>query len=552
MRIGGIASGMDTEQMIRDLMRVERVRVDRLLQQEQRVRWRQEAYNDINRNMANFILNTRMAFSGSERTITRSTVDRFDWVKSANSSNESVVRATATSSAMNGIHTIEVIDVAGVASVTTKNLNEMLQNGTFKEDFNGKEITIKTHASNETVTFRVGDSEDGKIGVKNINDLVRGINNLTVTEGTKTINLGLRAAFDSTLGQLMITTRETGQDRSIEIFGNLAEDMFHPDDYTRLSTGMVKGKDAKIKFNGSEEVISRPTNNFSVFGINLQLQSVSPPNTSVTIRVDANVDGIYNKIDEFVKSYNQMLDEINGLIGQKFYRDFPPLTDEQKTAMSEDDIKKWEERARSGLLRQDEGLTRIIQSMRSSIYNPVKDVIGQFSHISNIGITTGTFQDGGKLVINEDRLRSAIANDPEGVVNLLFKTSDTVIPNNGTPEEIRTARQNRANETGIIQRIYDDMITGMKDIIRRSGHGGDASLFRTVQSNMLIDFVTRQSSISVIERDLSSISRRVAREEQILIGREDRYWRQFSAMEKAMNQMHQQGSWLMAQLGMGQ
>ena len=55
IRFGGIASGMDTEQMVKDLMRVERMRIDKFSQQEQRIKWRQEAYNDVNRKIANFI-----------------------------------------------------------------------------------------------------------------------------------------------------------------------------------------------------------------------------------------------------------------------------------------------------------------------------------------------------------------------------------------------------------------------------------------------------------------------------------------------------------------
>lgn len=542
MRIGGIASGMDTEQMVKDLMKVERGRVDRLLQQEQRVKWRQEAYNDINRKMANFILNTRKAFSGNERAITRGTVERFDWVKSANSSNEGIVKATATTGAINGTHTVRVDQLAEVASFTT-NINDMLNSdGTFNVN---KEITIATKIGDSLKEVKL-EIDPGKIS--NIGELVSAINSATYqeTENSPKINLGLRAAYDKDLGKLMVTTRETGAKQEVslkegtEFFG---------------TAGNAKpGKDSVIYFNGldAQNRIQKGTNNFSVFGINLQLESISPPGTSINISINANVDGIYNKVQEFVKSYNEMIDEINGLTGQKIFRDFLPLTEEQKKAMSEDDIKRWEEKSKSGLLRQDEGLTRILQSMRSSLYNQVQGTIGQFNHITSLGITTGTYQDGGKLVINEERLKAAISNDPEGVVNLLFKTSDTVVPTSGSQEEIRAARQKQANESGLIQRIYNDMITGMKDIIRRSGTSTDASLFRTVQSNMLIDFVTSNSNISVIDKDLSDINKRIAREEQIIAGREDRYWKQFAAMEKAMNQMQQQGNWLMSQLGMGQ
>ena len=553
MRIGGIASGMDTEQMVKDLIKAERVRVDKLLRQEQRIKWRQEAYHDVNRKMANFILNTRKALSGSDRAITTGTVERFDWVKSVVSSDESIVKATATTASMNGVHTVEVKSLAEVASITSIDITgtppSMLEADgiTFTPAYLGNEFTITTKTGSVPITIGTDTGQ-----VKTIDDLVSSINKATDVDGT---SLGLRASYDSSLGKLMVTTRETGKEQSIQMLdgtGTFVQDMFGATSYATLSTGAIKGASARIILNGDATEIEKPTNNFSVFGINLQLQSVSPVGTEVTLNVNADVDGIYKKVEEFIVNYNQMIDDVNGLLGQKFHRDFAPLTQEEKNAMSEDEVKLWEEKSKSGLLKQDEGLTRILQSTRTSIYNEVQETTGQFNHITNIGITTGSYQQGGKLVIDEEKLRAAISNDPEGVVNLLFKTSDTVVPTEGTPEEIRDAKQQKANETGIFQRIYDDMITGMKDVIRRSGFGPDASLYRTVQSNMLIDFVTSNGSVSVIDRDLSSINTSIAREERIIASREDRYWRQFSAMEKAMNQMQQQSSWLMNQLGMGQ
>ena len=91
------------------------------------------------------------------------------------------------------------------------------------------------------------------------------------------------------------------------------------------------------------------------------------------------------------------------------------------------------------------------------------------------------------------------------------------------------------------------MIVGMKDIVR-AGAGEHANTLRNVQSNMLIDFVT-SGSISVMDRDIMDLGERIAREEMILMRREERYWSQFTAMEKALEKMNQQSVWLMSQLG---
>ena len=118
IRLGGIASGMDTEQMVKDLMRAERVRVDKYYRQEESLKWKQEALNTTNKTLADFILKVRSGFgltsTSSTGTILNKSTDSFDWVKKVSSSNESAIKATATTNAMAGSHTVEVKQLAGV------------------------------------------------------------------------------------------------------------------------------------------------------------------------------------------------------------------------------------------------------------------------------------------------------------------------------------------------------------------------------------------------------------------------------------------------------
>lgn len=320
---------------------------------------------------------------------------------------------------------------------------------------------------------------------------------------------------------------------SAEVSGAYVTDLGLPVGETMTSQ---TGKDAVIVFNG--DTIEKATNDFSIFGINLQLQEADPLKT-VTIRVDTDVDSVVDKVTSFVDEYNALIDTINGMLSQKTYRNFPPLTQEQKSAMSEADIELWEEKAKSGLLKNDAALTRMLQNMRTNLYANVEGVSGSYDHITQIGITTGRYQDGGKLVIDEEKLRTAISNDADGVIDLLFKS-----PASGLEG------QDKMKESGLVQRVYDEMVEGMKEVVRQSGPGEDATLLRNVRSNILIDFVTEQSSISLLDKNLSSLSSRIAREENLLLRKEERYWQQFTAMEKAMAQMQSQSAWMMSQFGM--
>ncbi|HZK01489.1 MAG TPA: flagellar filament capping protein FliD, partial [Anaerovoracaceae bacterium] len=378
-----------------------------------------------------------------------------------------------------------------------------------------------------------------------IDDVVKQINTAVNEDGE---SLGLRAAYDANLGKLMIVTKEQGGDQFIRIeendltwtiFGS-ENPVFETDETGENGEKVgIWGKDAVIQFNG--DTVEQSSNNFSMFGVNYQLQSAGSGEI-VTINVESDVNSIFDKVKEFVDDYNELIDELNGLLKEKNHRDFQPLTNEEKEAMKEKEIELWEEKAKSGLLRNDETITGILQSMRNGLYSKVEGLEG-FNHITQIGITTGNYQSGGKLEINEEKLRQAIIDDSEGVIDLLFKTSDIDAPSGDTD----AAAEKRAN-SGLVERLFDDMIIGMKDIVRRAGAGEDANTLRDVQPFLLIDFVT-SGSISVMDRSLMDLGKRIAREEMNLFKREERYWSQFTAMEKALEQMNQQSTWLMSQLG---
>jgi flagellar hook-associated protein 2 len=350
-------------------------------------------------------------------------------------------------------------------------------------------------------------------------------------------SLGLQAAYDANMKRVMITNKSTGASNYLSISAvDPSSDLLMS--ALGLNYGVAAGRDAVFSFNGSPPMNSS-SNNFSIFDMDLQLKSTNA-GSPISINVNTNVEGIVNKIKDFVSRYNELVDQVSKPLNQEVFRDFMPLTAEQKEAMSEKDIEKWEEKAKSGLLRNNETLNRMLQKVRASLYENVQLSSGGSIHLTEVGISTGAFQDRGKLVIDEAKLTAAVTNNPDRILEMFFKTPDASLQ--GTA---------RFKETGLVQRLYDDLVGGMKETIRHSGPGEDAALFRNVQGNILMDFVTKHSNISVIGRDLVSLNSRIAREEELLISKEERYWQRFAAMEKALNSMNQQSSWLMSQLGMG-
>ena len=195
----------------------------------------------------------------------------------------------------------------------------------------------------------------------------------------------------------------------------------------------------------------------------------------------------------------------------------------------------------------------MMQKMIQDLYKEVEGFGGMY----DIGITTGSWRDNGKLTIDEIKLKEALRNDSEKVLNTLFKTSD--IPeqtiNSSDSETVKAEKlalmNQRSSEMGVFSRVYDNLTSGIKDIVSKSGPGSEAALLRSVKSNILIDYVT-SGSRSLIDKDVSEIDKRISRETERLASLESRYWKQFTALEKAMTQMNSQSSWLSQQFGGGQ
>lgn len=543
IRFGGMASGLDTESMVKELMKAERAKVDKLQQSKQTKTWVQEAYNDMNKSFANFILDSKKALGITRTSSTGSTFSTsyssFTWVKSASSSNESTFTATATTSAVSGTHSLKVeklatgVNKASTVDMATRNLKTDVTSTTTLSELN---VAIAG-----SVKFKIASDEEVELSyttTSTISDIVSGINALKDSSGN---SLGIKATFDETSNRLFLSTTAMGSAAKITISedgGGLLTGIGSSKFATDLTLGSeYAGQDAEIEFDGAAG-IKYSSNQFTINGITIDLKAAQPGVTN-TIKVDTNTDGIVEKVKAFVDSYNTLIDSVNTKLGEKKYRDYQPLTDEQKEAMDEDTIKLWEEKAKSGLLRNDSTLQRTLETIRSSLYEKVEGVSGSFSSMFEIGITTGSYTDKGKLEIDETKLREKIMQDPDGVMELLFKTSSS------------SDDETKQKESGIINRIYDNMVEGMKDVIDKAGAGDNASLYRKVQSNIMIEFVVKGSK-SLIDEDLLSIAKRIDTENDRLSDVEDRYWKRFTALEKAMQQMNSQSSWLSQQLGGGQ
>ena len=569
LRIPGLASGMDTDMMVESMMKAERLKVSRYEQSKQISLWRQEAYNSMNKMFANFILNTKKDLGLNKTTSTGlvlgSSYNNLDYIRKAVSSNENVATVKAGKDTVNGNYSIKVDKLANGASFTSKEIAEDLGSSTISFKINGAPIDINKGTSNVTMDDIVKEINSTKIETYDGNVIIAGkvldkdgneidIKDLSAEERQKIKNESVTAFYDKNNGRLFMQTKATGKGAQI----NISEGTFKtaigfegvPTEKELEEGAKYKGEakytiatDAKIIYNGIG--LTYPSNNITFNGLTIELKAEGITN----INVDTNVDGIFDKITKLIDDYNELVDKAGGAISEKRYSNYQPLSQDEKKAMHEDDVKLWTEKAKSGMLNRDENLTRILQNIRTDLYKTLDNPDGSFNHITQIGISTEKYSKGsvgGKLQIDEQKLRQAIMEDPEGVMELLFGEGNfkdgKEVDKDGNP------LKSDSSTKGVFTRIYDDLIDGMKSIIDKSGPGEEADLFRNIKSNMLIDFVTKKSSISDLDKEVLEMNKKIDNLNIMLARKEQSYYAKFANMEKMLAQMNNQSSWIGQQL----
>lgn len=245
--------------------------------------------------------------------------------------------------------------------------------------------------------------------------------------------------------------------------------------------------------------------------------NAAPKTQAVTMTSTTNVDDIMTKIKEFVATYNGLIKDLNDQTKETKYRDYTPLTSEQKEEMSESEIKLWEEKAKSGLLRGDTLIRNGLSNMRSLIYqsNPAIDD-SQYNTLYSIGITTTkNYSDGGTLEIDENKLRKALEENPDAVEKL-FKNSE------GKKEDLVDGQT--VDTRGYLDKLRESMKSFEISIEKKAGRSTMTDSQYAIGKNLM----DTESRINTWKSKLENI--------------EARYWKQFTAMEQAINKANSQSS----------
>jgi len=490
-------SGFDVDSMVTKLMQTETAKVDKVKQQKQLLEWQKSSYRDFT-NSLTALKNKYFNVTSSTNLFSSTSFNK----TAVTTSDSSVVSVTGNSTAGVSTHTVTVNSIAKVGA---------LAGSTVTVDPSTKLMADFTSLTTADTVLTIGSTSYKFNENETVSSFMTRVNN-------DSANSTYRLSYNSSGAKFVLTTKSTGVNTVAASGTFMTKAGFASTPIT------ASGTDASFTLDGIEGYTSK-TNKYTADGLTYNLLNAGTSNVSST----RDVDGIVKNIQEFVTAYNAIIDTINTKTTEKKYREYTPLTDDQKSAMEATDITQWEEKAKSGLLKSDSLLTGINDKLKSAMYSSYNLSDGSKMSLGDIGISTTSYTDKGKLTVDETKLRAALTENPDKVSELFTRQSGSY-----SSDGDNSARENSSGVLTKVSDILNDYVRTIRDtdgnkglLLEKAGTINDAS-----DTNNFV-----QKLISEKETLITTLTDKLA-------DKQDYYYKKFTAMETAINNMNSQSSFL--------
>jgi len=514
--MSGLVSNLDTEQIIGALMSAQKTKQTKLKNKITKLEWTQEKWKDLNTKLYSFYSDTLSKFRFQSNFAT----------KKVTSSDETVATLTASGSAAEGSHSLKVSQLASSQFVTSAQLTT--DKNSLAISSATKLVDLNMTAGNK-ISVAVGDTT--KEIIIDENTTVSGF--LSTLKGA-----GLNASYDTAQKRFFISSKQSGTENAFTLTADTPSELVNlglseitkttaPDgSLVSVNAGsnvaLVQPKDAKYNYNGVDFTSS--SNNISVNGLSITLKGLTKgadtsdtsDDVPISLNVTKDVKTVYDMVKSFITSYNALLKEMNTNYYADSARSYEPLTDDDKEKMSEEEIKKWETKIKDSLLRRDDTLGSLATVMRTRLSGSVT-VGGKSYSLSSFGIATSAdYTEKGLLHIDGDESDSLVSGNADKLMAALNEDPDTVA-------EVLTQ---------LAGNLYSELSKNMGGTSLRSA----LTFYNDKEiKNTLSDY---NDELKTMERKLQEM--------------EDRYYKQFSAMETALAKMNSQSASLASMLGTNQ
>ena len=508
IRITGLNSGLDTESIISALVSSYNYKTQKYEKAQTKLSWKQDAWKELNTKIYSLYKNV-----GNLRLSTSYNL------KSATVSDTTKATVTAGSNVVNGTYSVQVTQLAkagyltgaeisktdGTAMSSSTTLSELgCSGGSFK--VNGKEITL--------------------LGSSKISDVVDELK-----------KAGVNASFDAKNQRFFISAKAAGEKNDFKIEAvpdangdsttsnnlltalGINESTQLKDDGTGLTR--IKGENSVIYVNGAK--FEGESNDVTVNGLTIHATGVtgetydSTGSKAFAVTVATDTQGIYDKIKDFLSQYNSIINEMTKLYNAESAKGYEPLTDEEKDAMSDTEVEKWEEKIKSALLRRDDTLSGIISTMTNAMTKSYT-ANGKSYSLASFGIQTLGFLNAPKNEHNAYHI-----DGDEDDVNTSGKTDKLMAALNEDPDSVIKYMQQ------LTSGLYSAIDTKMKSTSLSS-----------------VYTVYNDKEMASEYSDYTSL---ITKWQDRLEQQEEYYYKKFAAMETALSKINSQSSSLSGMFG---
>lgn len=530
MRMTGMYSGMDTESIIAQLVSAKSKKVTDLKNDQKKLEWKQTAWQDLNSKIYNLYSKTlsNMRFTSAYKK------------KKTSSSDPTKANVLAGDGAVDGTQSLEVLEVAKAGYLTGAKLDSTKTeyvkdaDGKVIRDENGqlKTRTVPWSAADKLseinkdlvgkkITINVGTGDDAKKTEIEITA------DMTIGQFTKELGkAGVNANFDETNQRFFVVAAGTGKDKDFTISASGSDTLkaLGLDASATYANGSECTKDAandaKIKLNGA--TFESGSNAFNINGLTINVTGKTTDGP-VTIVTETDYDGVYDTIKDFISEYNELIIEMDKLYNADSARKYSMLTEDEKNAMTDDEVEKWEGTIKGALLRKDSTLSSVMSSMVNAMMKGYEiEVNGEkkTKYLYDYGIKTLSYFD---------------AKDNEHHAYHIDGNTDD--ESTGTKEDkLKAALASNPEETA------EFFATLCKE------------LYTTINDAMNTD--KRYSSVYKVYNDkqmkteYDSYSKKIKKAEKELSDYEDKWYKKFSAMEVALSKLQSNTNAVTSMLGM--
>lgn len=288
------------------------------------------------------------------------------------------------------------------------------------------------------------------------------------------------------------------------------------------TVGFTSGQNSVFEINGQEIYLN--DNSYTLDGTTFTFNDNMEVGETYTATISKDSTTVKDTVKKFVEDYNQLIEDVYGYIGTAPAKDsngdpYDPLTDDERDEMSEDEITKWEEKAKQGVLYNDSTVSTIMSQIRTTLYNSVTLDDGTKFGIYSMGIKTSSeWSEHGKLEIDDDAFDKAFENNQDAIVKL-FTDSE-----NGVMAKVNKVMDSAVKSSGKVET--------RGTLVRKAGKENSS--------------VTTDSTIY---KEMKRIQERMSDLQTKYSEKEEYWWKVFTNMESALSDLNSQTSYISSYFG---